>query len=494
MTFVRIPLESRLLLLAASLFIPRTQRMDWRMEWDGEVWWWITSQPEAGRSVRERLALAVHCAGAISDGFCLWLEDEDLLAGLHAVLRGPQACLAAGVLLIAIVGSLSGVFETTRRCLQATFRPRNPELAILSQTGPFMGKRYGVPPLKVAYWDLHSGSLQGADAYWFYRSVGGSDSSQRSDVLAAKVGARFFRLMGTKPSMGRVFGQDDLESCRSCAVIGYEFWKQRLGADPGIIGRTIAVDNRPFRVIGVLRKDFWFPGEPAMVWSLFDAAAWRDFPIAATGAICRLRQGISPAAAEQELRRLAREVVPRQSGTEVTVDPLDSIVSRPVTSIGPFLIAFALAVLVCALSGWIARGEIFAGVFWLAKTSLFASAIFLAAFEFGGAASVTGNGGTTTSAAMAIWWLLVAGGLLLRWAWNDQRKRCRECLSRLVLPLRIGEGSRMLLEPGGTEMTCSHGHGVLFTAEGDSIAPRDRWYRLDDSWRQLAAPGAHTIR
>jgi hypothetical protein len=58
MTFVPIPLESRLLLLAASLFIPRTQRTDWRMEWDGEVWWWITSQPEAGRSVRERLALA----------------------------------------------------------------------------------------------------------------------------------------------------------------------------------------------------------------------------------------------------------------------------------------------------------------------------------------------------------------------------------------------------------------------------------------------------
>jgi hypothetical protein len=111
MTFVPIPLESRLLLLAASLFIPRTQRTDWRMEWDGEVWWWITSQPEAGRSVRERLALAIHCAGAISDGFCLWLEDEDLLAGLHALLRGPQACLAAGVLLIAIIGSLSGGFE-----------------------------------------------------------------------------------------------------------------------------------------------------------------------------------------------------------------------------------------------------------------------------------------------------------------------------------------------------------------------------------------------
>jgi len=494
MTFVRIPLESRLLLLAASFLIPRTQRADWRMEWDGEIWWWITTQPEAGHSVRERISLAIHCAGAFSDGFCLWLEDECLLAGLRAMLRGPQACLAAGVLLIAIIGSLSGGFETTRRCLQAAFRPRNLELAILSQTGPFMGRRYGVPPLKVAYWDLHSGSLQGADVYWWYRSVAGSDSSDRSDVSAAKVGARFFRLMGTKPAIGRVFGPDDLESCRSCAVIGYEFWKQRLGADPGIIGRTITVDSRPFQVIGVLRKDFWFPGEPPMVWSLFDEATWRNFPIATTGAICRLRPGIPPAAAEQELRRLAREVVPRESGTDVTVDPLDSIVSRPIASLGPFLIMFAALVLVCAISRWIARGEVLVGLFWLAKTALFGSAIVLAGFEFGGAASVTGNGGTTASAGTAFWWFLVAETLLLRWSWNDQRKRCRECLSRLVLPVRIGEGSRMLLEPGGTEMTCSHGHGVLFTAEGDSVARRDRWYRLDDSWRQLAAPGAHTIR
>jgi len=494
MTLVAIPIESRLLLLAASLFIPRAQRAEWRMEWDGEVWWWIASQPEAGHSVRERLTLAIHCAGAVADGFCFWLEDESPLAGLRAVLRGPQACLAPGVLSIAIIGAFSGGFETTRRCLQAALHPRNPELAILSQTGPFMGKRYGVPPLKVAYWDRHSGSLQGADVYWFYRSVAGGSSSPRSDVLAAKVGAGFFRLMGTKPALGRVFGPNDSESCRSCAVVGHEFWKGRLGADPGIIGRTIAVDGRPFQVIGVLRPDFWFPGEPAMVWSLFDAAAWRESPMAATGAICRLRPGTSPAAAEQELRRLAREVVPRQSGTGVTVDPLDSILSRPMTSLGPFLIAFALAVLVCALGYWTVRGGILAGAFWLAKTALFAGAIFLAAFEFGGAASVTGNGGSTAAAAMAIWWLPVAGALLFRWTWNDQRIRCRECLRRLVLPLRIGEGSRMLLEPGGTEMTCSRGHGVLFTADGDSIAPRDRWYRLDGSWRQLAAPGAHTIR
>ncbi len=462
MRFVRIPVESRLLLLAASVLVPRGLRADWRMEWDGEIWWWITTQPEAAHTVRERLALAFHCAGAISDAFCLWFQDEHRLARLRTVLRGPRACLAAGVSLVALIGTLSGGFENTGRSLQATFRPRNPGLAILSQTGPFMGQRLGT-------------SLQGAAVYTWYRSVIGADSPHTSDVLAAKVGDQFFSLLGAKPQMGRVFGPDDLQSCPSCAVIGYDFWERRLRADPGVIGRTITMDNRPFRVIGVLRTDFWFLGERPAVWSLFDETDWRSFPLAMTGAICRLKPDISPARAEQELRTLAREVVPKESGAWVTVDPLDAIVSRPVTSLGALFVAFAGLALLCAA----VSGGVIPGTFLLAKTVVLLSVIFLAGFEFGGAASITGIGGTTVAAGMAFCWLIVAGCLSVRWSWNDQRKRCHQCLSRLMAPIRIGEGSRMLLEPGGTEMACPRGHGALFTAEGDSIAPKDRWFPLD---------------
>jgi MacB-like periplasmic core domain len=494
MRFVRTPLESRLLLFAASVLVPRCLRADWRREWDGEIWWWLTTQPESAHVVRERLALALHCAGAISDGFCLWFEDEYRLARLGTVLRGPRACLAAGVSLVALIGVLSGGFENTQRSLQAVFHPRNPDLAILSQTGPFMGQRLGVPSLKVAYWDRHSASLQGAAVYASYRSVMGGDSSHTSDVVAAKVGVRFFSLLGTKPQMGRVFGSDDLESCRSCAVIGYDFWDRRLRADPGIVGRTITVDNRPFRVIGVLRKEFWFPGERPAVWSLFDETIWKGFPSAMTGAICLLKPGTSPVVAGQELRALAREVVPRESGTWVTVDPLDAIVSRPIASLGPLFIAFAGLALLCALGRSVVRGELRAEAFLLAKTLVFLSVIFLAAFEFAGAASITRFGGSTAGAGMAFCWLIVAGSLSVRWSWNDQRKRCRQCLGRLMLPVRIGEGSRMLLEPGGTERACPSGHGVLFTAEGDSMAPKDRWYPLDATWCDLFAPVAKTTR
>ena len=104
MRLVRIPVESRLLLFIASVLVPRGLRAEWRMEWDGEIWWWIATQPDAGRTIRERLALALHCAGAISDGFCLRFEDEQRLVGLRTTLRGPRACLAAGGALIALIG------------------------------------------------------------------------------------------------------------------------------------------------------------------------------------------------------------------------------------------------------------------------------------------------------------------------------------------------------------------------------------------------------
>ena len=75
MKFIRVPLESRLLLTLASGLVPHFRRAEWRREWDGEIWWWITAQPGAARTWKERIALAIHCWGAVSDGLCLRLED-----------------------------------------------------------------------------------------------------------------------------------------------------------------------------------------------------------------------------------------------------------------------------------------------------------------------------------------------------------------------------------------------------------------------------------
>lgn len=60
----------------------------------------------------------------------------------------------------------------------------------------------------------------------------------------------------------------------------------------------------------------------------------------------------------------------------------------------------------------------------------------------------------------------------LRWAFQDQEARCKECLRLLASPTRVGRPSHNLLEWNGTQIACERGHGSLSVPE------------LETSWRQ----------
>jgi len=202
-----------------------------------------------------------------------------------------------------------------------------------------------------------------------------------------------------------------------------------------------------------------------------------------TGAICRLTPGVAPDVAGLELRALAREVVPTQTGIWTNVALLDGIVRRPVDLLGPLFLGFGGLALLGALGVLVVRG-LLGAAFLLAKAGGLLAIVFLAGMEFGGAGSVTGIGGTTFASATAFFWMLAVGCVALRWVWTDQRKRCPTCLCRLAMPVRIGEGSRRLLELSGKEMACLNGHGTLFAGESGCC-----WSPLDASWGELFEPG-----
>jgi hypothetical protein len=63
-------------------------------------------------------------------------------------------------------------------------------------------------------------------------------------------------------------------------------------------------------------------------------------------------------------------------------------------------------------------------------------------------------------------WITLLGLILgLRWALNDQRRRCPVCLHKLCSPVEIGTTAHMLFEPHTTELTCARGHGALQVPE-----------------------------
>jgi hypothetical protein len=74
-------------------------------------------------------------------------------------------------------------------------------------------------------------------------------------------------------------------------------------------------------------------------------------------------------------------------------------------------------------------------------------------------------------------------GLAAIWVFDDQRRRCPECLRRLARPVTMGSWGSMF-EPVTTEFLCDEGHGALSLAESE-IGDGDRWVSLDASWREL---------
>lgn len=76
-------------------------------------------------------------------------------------------------------------------------------------------------------------------------------------LSAAEVSASFFSLTGANPILGRVFTEaEDRPGANPAAVISYALWRNRLGGDPAIIGKTLKLNGTAFTAAGVLPPDF----------------------------------------------------------------------------------------------------------------------------------------------------------------------------------------------------------------------------------------------
>ena len=83
--------------------------------------------------------------------------------------------------------------------------------------------------------------------------------------------------------------------------------------------------------------------------------------------------------------------------------------------------------------------------------------------------------------------LLWGYAFALRWALNDQRRRCPVCLRLLTHPVWVGARSRYFLELNCTGRMCPNGHGFLYVPESPTTwFSTQRWLCLDSSCRGLS--------
>ena len=133
-----------------------------------------------------------------------------------------------------------------------------------------------------------------------------------------RVSYDYFDTLGIKPQLGRSFlADEDHPETRYEAMLTHGLWLRRFGGDPGIIGRTVRLNDKPYKVVGVLPESF-------RPFARLDRTAMPEIytplgydlkqPFACRGcqhlqAVGRMKPGISPEQAHAELNTIMRDIV-----------------------------------------------------------------------------------------------------------------------------------------------------------------------------------------
>jgi len=225
--------------------------------------------------------------------------------------RAPGFTLSVIATLALGIGSATAIFSVADLVLfRAPPYPRPDELVVLGFTqnrGAYSGTFIeALPAVQLATYREYSRSFVEFASLEFFRVNLVSEGTPMG-VALGRVSHDYFHTLGVLPALGRVFlPEENRAGANGVVVLSHRLWQQMFSGDPGVLGRDVLVGGQSCRVIGVLGRDFRTPlSQPAAdlfqpVVIQIDPARMREM-LSSHYAIARLRPGVTPTQATQEL-------------------------------------------------------------------------------------------------------------------------------------------------------------------------------------------------
>jgi predicted permease len=237
---------------------------------------------------------------------------NDLKFAFRQLRKSPGFTLTAVLTLALGIGANTAIFSLVDSIM---LRPLPfPQQDRLASIGYSTGNVGFFPRGWIRALNEHSQSFSavsgfGADAE---SNVATADSSERA--FSAEVITNAFDTLGVHPALGSFFTPAESIAGRDLVVVlSYGYWQQRFGRNPDVIGQTIRIDGTPRRIIGVMPAGVRFPYADTqfvtpVAFKGGDAIdPWKNFDLHAFG---RLKDGVVPAQAQAEMRRLHAVLLP----------------------------------------------------------------------------------------------------------------------------------------------------------------------------------------
>jgi len=233
---------------------------------------------------------------------------QDLRYGLRMLAKSPGVTAVAVVALALGIGANTSIFTTVNALLLHPFPFEHLDrLVAVWETAPTQNEDHiALAPANFRDWREQSHSFQElAAGHGWEVNLTGTGAAERVDGYL--VTPSFFPLLGMPAQLGRTLSAQDFEPGRtSVVVVGYGFWQQRLGGNPGVIGSRVRLNSQEFTIIGVMPTDFEYP-MGVEVWGPLDLrlAEQADRTSHYLQVIGRLKPGGSISQAQADLQAVA---------------------------------------------------------------------------------------------------------------------------------------------------------------------------------------------
>ncbi|HKQ08473.1 MAG TPA: ABC transporter permease, partial [Blastocatellia bacterium] len=268
------------LIALVGLIVPRRLRADWRQEWQAELQYRELLLADWQRlDWRMRFSLLRRSLGAFWDALWLqsyrWEDDmiQDLRYGIRILFKQPAFTLIAVLSLALGIGANTAIFSLLDAVLLKSLPVKEPDKLVLFGKGEEGGLTNSFPH---ASCDLFS--------YPFYQEVrqrdevfsdvaallsmtwnvhgtvnNNSSGGEMQPLRVQPVSGTYFSTLGVNAALGRTFTEaDDLTpGGHPVAVVSYAWWQSRMGGDPEAVGKTIAIDQTAYTIVGVAPAEFF---------------------------------------------------------------------------------------------------------------------------------------------------------------------------------------------------------------------------------------------
>ncbi|MEJ2185504.1 MAG: ABC transporter permease [Gemmatimonadota bacterium] len=197
----------------------------------------------------------------------LW---SDVRFGLRMLRRNPSFTAMAVLVLALGIGANTAIFSAVNAVILRPLPFRDPgRLYMLTESNPEKGWVHNiVAPANMLDWQAGVKAFEGVAAYedFVAQAVLTGDGPPQVLTLASVTGD-FFDVLGVTPELGRGLRPEETwQGTEPVVVLSHSAWQRRFGGDPGVIGRTIVLNGRSYRVVGVMPAGFSFPYDHMDAW------------------------------------------------------------------------------------------------------------------------------------------------------------------------------------------------------------------------------------